>query len=445
MQLQDYWKRLQGDGVGAVLARGAGGSFAISALAAVIVFFSNILIARIIGASQYGIYIYALTWVNLLALLCQLGMRTSLLRFVSVYKVNGQWGLLRGVLGSSVKYSLIASMIIGTTACVFIWLLKDSISEDLFTTFLVALIILPLISVAALRQASLRALKRVVRAEIPDSLVRPILIMAITASMFVYLSGDLNAVDIMQYNLVSAVVAFLLGTYWLVKALPDQVYKTPPAYSEREWLRVSLPLFFMSGMSLLLHKTDIIMIGIYLDSDQVGVYAIATRIAGLMTFGLAAANSIVAPMISELYSTGEYIKLQRLITLAARGIAVFTLVIFLIMSFLGAHLLGVFGDEFVVAYIPLIILLVGQAINALAGSVGYLMSMTGHQVQAAKIVALSATVNIIANFLLIPVYGIVGAAVATAVTTALWNILMFYYVLKTLNINSTVFSRLTNV
>ncbi|MFK5949805.1 MAG: oligosaccharide flippase family protein [Methylococcales bacterium] len=442
MLVQELWKQLQGDGIGALLARGAGGAFSISIIAAVIVFISNILIARFIGVTQYGIYIYALTWINLLALLCQLGMRTSLLRFVSAYRVNGEWGLLRGVLQTSAKYSLLASIIIGATTAVVIWFLKDNISPDQFSTFLVALFILPLISVAALRQASLRALKRVVRAEIPDSLIRPLIIMSLSTLMFVLLQGDLQAVDIMMYNLVAAFVAFTIGTLWLIRALPDEVYKSKPVYSEREWLSVSLPLFFMSGMSLLLHKTDIIMIGIYLDAEQVGVYAIASRIAGLMTFGLSAANAIVAPMISELYSTNQHQKLQRMITLAARGIAFFTLVVFIVMVLLGDFLLGLFGEAFVVAYVPLIVLLVGQAINALAGSVGYLMSMTGHQMQAAKIVGLSAVVNIVANFMLIPVFGIIGAAVATAVTTALWNFLMFYYVLRTLNINSTVLSRL---
>lgn len=436
------WERLQGDGIGAVLARGASSSFAVSVFGAIMAFGTNVLLTRLMGVTQYGIYIYALTWLNLMAMVCHLGMKTSLLRFIPAYNAKQEWGLFRGILGRSVQYVLLASFITGITAAIIVWVLKDRIGADQSTTFWIAFLLLPLLSIATLRQSSLRALKRIIRSDLPDSFFRPLTIAILAGGMFIVSSDNLHATEVMLFNLVGVLIAFLIGTRWLIKALPSQVYQCKPVYSEREWLRVSLPLFFMSGMSLVLHKTDIIMIGVFLDTEQVGIYAIASRVAALMTFGLMAANAIVAPMISELYSTGQHEKLQRMVTLAARGIGVFTLLVFIFLTVFGKFMLSLFGEDFVMGYIPLVILLVGQTVNALAGSVGFLMSMTGHQNQAAKIVGLSAVVNIIANFILIPIMGTLGAAVATAGTTILWNLLMFFYVLKKLNINSTVLARL---
>nr|WP_277879386.1 polysaccharide biosynthesis C-terminal domain-containing protein [Coleofasciculus sp. FACHB-712] len=98
-----------------------------------------------------------------------------------------------------------------------------------------------------------------------------------------------------------------------------------------------------------------------------------------------------------------------------------------------------FGSSFVEGLPALVILTVGQMVNALSGSVGFLMTMTGHQREAALIIGSSAILNVVLNAALIPYLGINGAALSTALTTALWNIIMLVYVNKQLKINSTIF------
>ena len=129
-------------------------------------------------------------------------------------------------------------------------------------------------------------------------------------------------------------------------------------------------------------------------------------------------------------------------TMAARGIFAITVTICIGLVVFGKMLLGLFGAEFTTGYVVLLILLAGQVINAMAGSVGYLMTMTGYQNQAAWIIGMSTLVNVGLNAVLIPKLGIVGAAIATATTTVLWNILMLTFVWRKLNINPTVFARI---
>lgn len=107
-------------------------------------------------------------------------------------------------------------------------------------------------------------------------------------------------------------------------------------------------------------------------------------------------------------------------------------------------LLSLFGSEFTVGYSALVILTVGQLVNALAGSVGFIMTMTGHQREAAWVTFGSTVLNISLNAILIPRFGIEGAATATAFTTALMNIVMFGYVQKRLQLNPTVFTIVGN-
>jgi O-antigen/teichoic acid export membrane protein len=191
-------------------------------------------------------------------------------------------------------------------------------------------------------------------------------------------------------------------------------------------------------MHLILKHTDIIMLGAIRGPDEAGIYSAASRISDLVVFALMAINTILAPMISELYSTGKNKELQRIVTLAAWAIFAFTLMFSIILVVFGKFALSLFGAEFVVTYVPLLILLCGQIVNALAGSVGLIMTMTGHQNQAGAIVAVSAVINIILNALLIPLMGLAGAAISTAFTMVLWNLTMLVYVLRKLGINPTI-------
>jgi O-antigen/teichoic acid export membrane protein len=143
-------------------------------------------------------------------------------------------------------------------------------------------------------------------------------------------------------------------------------------------------------------------------------------------------------MISELYWRGSHAELQRLVRLAAFGVLATAIPALVVLVILGSFVLRLFGPNFDAGYAALVTLCCGQLVNALAGSVGLLMSMTGHQKEAAGIVAVAAVLNVVLNLALIPRFGMVGAAVATATTTALWNLAMLAYVWKNLGVNPTI-------
>ena len=426
--LEDNWTRLQGQGVGAVLARAAGGSFVVMLLGSLLAFGINILLARLLGVSHYGTYVYALTWINLLSLFCKVGMDTSLLRFVPAYNAKGEWSLLRGLLRRSNQYVLITSSLTALFASTVVWLLFDKIGAEQAITLWIAFLILPILGLIAIRGAMLRAFKHVIKAALPESIFQRLIIALFASLFFLFTQQNLQAYQVMVFNLLGTLFALYLSTSWIIKALPEQLLYTEPKYAGREWIKVSLPLFFMSSMSFIIGQTGIIMVGSIMDAEQTGLFAVASRIADLVIFGLMAANTIVAPMISELYSTGQFQKLQKMITLSARGIGTFTLFSSGFLAIFGKDVLGIFGDGFVVGYVILLILLAGQIVNALAGSVGLLMTMTGHQKQAAQILGVIAIINILLNIALIPKMGLIGAAIAAAATTILWNLSMLNYV-----------------
>ncbi len=404
-------------------------------------FGANLVLTRLMGVTEYGVYIYAFTWLNLLVLVCSLGLETSFLRFVPEYNAKGEWGLLRGLLASSQRYVLTASAGVAAVGVLVVWALRPRLSGSEATTFWITLLLIPVVSLTALRASTLRSYKHIVRAGLPAQVVRPLLIAAAAGTFYLLGGRGLTAPTAMLLALTAAVIAFLLATAWQASILPSEVRGTPARRQGELWLRVSLPLLFMAGMHLVLSQADILMLGAIENTAEAGIYAVASRVARFVSLGLVAANAIVAPMISELFNTGRREALQHVLALAARGIFAFTIVVGGIFILFGARLLGLFGPGFVAGYGALVILIAGQAASALAGSVGFLMALTGHHVRAAQIVGASAAINVVLNAVLISTMGMVGAAVATATTVALSNAVMLAYVWRTLHLNPTILSR----
>jgi len=201
-----------------------------------------------------------------------------------------------------------------------------------------------------------------------------------------------------------------------------------------------LPLLIVAGFQIVLSRTDVVMTGAILGAEEVGLYNAAARTGSLVSFVLAAFNAIGAPMISEYWSTGDTDRLEQTVTFIIRWTFWSSLALVLGMFFTGEMVLSLFGDDFVAAYWVLMIVALGQLVNACAGPVGYLMALTGHERVAARVYGITAFINIPLNYTLILYVGLEGAAISTAITMGMWNIWLGYEAKKHTGIN--IFSSL---
>jgi O-antigen/teichoic acid export membrane protein len=168
---------------------------------------------------------------------------------------------------------------------------------------------------------------------------------------------------------------------------------------------------------------------------------VAVSIATLVAFGLQAVTMVVAPHFARLYTQNDMARLQRLVTLSARAILAVALPVVLVLVLFGEPLLRlIFGEEYSGGYTPMAILAGGQLVNAAIGSVGVLLNMTGHERETARGVAIAAAANVALNLLLIPPFGLNGAALATALSMTLWNLVLWQAVRLRLNIDSMAFT-----
>jgi O-antigen/teichoic acid export membrane protein len=187
-----------------------------------------------------------------------------------------------------------------------------------------------------------------------------------------------------------------------------------------------MPLVVMAALTTLLGQLDILMLGTLASARQTGLYSAAVRYATLASFALTASNIIVAPLISELYHTGKLQDLRSLVQFVTRWTALFATAVALIFVFLGRPLLSIFGNEYPAAYGPALVLLIGQVVNAITGPVGYLMVLTGRHVYALIVYLAACVLNVSINVVAIPRLGMYGAAIGTAASIMVANIMMYW-------------------
>ncbi len=421
------------------LIRGAGGSFALKLVATALGFILSIVLARLLGAAGYGTYAYAMALVSLLSVPAKLGLPSLIIRHIAAYQRRSVWALMRGLLLKANQAVLLIAWGLVLLAAVIGWVLADRLPPDGLATFWLALVLLPLVALNALRTATLSGLGYVLLGQLPEALIKPGLFILLAGGSYLLLgAGQVTAVWAMGMQVAASAVAFLVGVVWLVKRLPQAVKETAPAYKTRAWIKSALPLLALASLAAINHETAILMVGAMKGAEAAGVYQVATRGAELVSFVLVAANMALAPVISSLYTAGELQRLQRIVTRSARVVLLGSLPVALSMVIFGRWiLLTVFGPDFVSGATALAILSAAQIINAGIGSVGLLLVMTGHERDTATGVGIAAAINVTLNALLIPVWGIEGAAIATAISVATWNVLLAVWVYRRLGIYTT--------
>ncbi|MCH7873028.1 MAG: oligosaccharide flippase family protein, partial [Planctomycetes bacterium] len=251
-------------------------------------------------------YVYAFTWISVLALVSKLGLDTGLVRFLPAFTVHESWPQMNGILRQSTRLTLVTSLIVASSTGLAIWLFGAELAPELRYTLWLGCLVLPVLALTQLRQAALRGFKRIPRAEIPDRILRPLVMGAIVVILVTVFERHIGATAVMTAHLAALVGTFLIAHHWMARAVPQPARRATPAYETGKWLKTSLPLVFVSAAHLILSQIDVLMVGSLLGSAETGIYAVAARISSFVIFGLIAINAIAAPMISQLHAAGQH-------------------------------------------------------------------------------------------------------------------------------------------
>jgi O-antigen/teichoic acid export membrane protein len=421
------------------LVQGAAGLLLLRVSLACTTFVLNIVLVRWLGATDYGAYAYSLAWLVVLGVPALLGLDQFLVRAVAANKAHSAWWRVRSLVCQASWAAGLTATVLAVLAGTVAWLWIGPSDERILATFWVALLLLPLITLTRVRQAILQGLHHVVVAQLPETVLQPLLQLALLGGGGLVLGSTLTAPGAMGLNVLATTLAFLAGVVLLWRRLPRVPKGTPPSPADWSWLRTSLPLMCFSAVCVLTAEVDLLILGAIQGPQAVGIYSVAVRTAEIVAFVLQAINPALAPHIANLYALGYAPGLQRLITMAARITLGSALPIGLGLILGGSWLLRLlYGPELVQAQMALIILSIAQLVNVGTGSVGLLLTMTGHERDALLCMGISGVLNLVLCLVLIPAWGVQGAAVAAAAGLILWNLLMAVSAYRRLGIQSSV-------
>jgi len=434
MAVLDYKLLLQ-------IRRGAVGNFGLRVTAAVLNMLSGVLLARLLKAEGYGIYAYYLTIISVINVPVMAGLPNLIVRYVASYAVAGKWGLAKGLILRANQVVLMLSIVVAIGMAYAVYGSSGDFSPIELATLLFALPLLPFVALGGIREAILRAFGRPVSALVPEYGVRPTLFVLLLLGAYIFFEKDATPDKVMLFQLSAAATAFIVGVFLILRVQPNELKGVEPDYQTRAWVKSAIPFMLFGGVTILNKRLDVLMVGSFLESSDVGVYQVVVRMTDIALFIIISINSVITPMLAELYERGDQGKLQSILAFVARVSFFSTIPIVILLSLFGVQILElVFGPEFGRGFYSMVILSVGQLIGAALGSGGQLLLMSGNEKSVVFIGWLSLLVNFALNYILIPYIGINGAAIATVVSMVVWNGALAWWCAKIVSVNSTLLS-----
>jgi len=391
----------------------------------------TIYITKSFDASVFGLFSISISVFMIVSVIGRLGLDINLVKYYSISENQENVGLFY----RSVFKSFIASAILSVTIYFFRFQITNELFEvpkpNLVPYLNWILLSIPLWSVTLVCASVSRAQKNIKWFTFISLASRFLFSLIILVLLLNFNDSPIFIAKAHFYGiLITSVIAFLHT------AINFKSIKLKTNISSWAFIQDSLPIMLSSSILILLGWMDTFVLGIYETDANVGVYNVSLKIATLASFTLLAINSILAPKIANSYLNKEEEKYKKLIRFSTKlNFLVSTLVILIIVIF-SKFLLNIFGEEYIAGNIVLFILCFGQMVNSFSGSVGIILQMIGKQKIHQNFVLIALVLNLFLTFILTPIYGGIGAAIATIISMSFWNLASVIYLKKKMNIIS---------
>lgn len=410
-------------------------SFGLKGLAMLATLGGQVILARSMAIETFGIYVSVIASTTVLSVLGGFGMPLAAVRFLPRYQAESDWPLYRGFLRRAIWQTMLSS---AAMAIVFVavYLLVPSLRSTAMAAAIGAPMIL-VVGLTTLGTATLQVLQLPLRGEFLSNIVRPVLISAMVGGL-AFATGRLPAELVLALTGFGSLVALVLIATACWRALPVSLFGDCAETERHAWLASGAAVLVSIGAVAFIERLDIILLGAMIGPAEAGLYSVAARLAVLVSFALASVNALLGPMSAELLAKKDIGALQHILSngvALASGIA---LLLSATLVLLGPFLLGVFGPQFRPAAPALTILVGGQFILTLLGSGAGMLAIAGRNRELIVIIAAAVAADLVLCVLLIPRFGIDGAAVATTAAVLIYGVCFAIAVRRLLGLHVTL-------
>ena len=418
----------------------AGGAFLIRVFSAALVFASQVLFARWMGSFEFGIYVYVFAWVLVIGEFADLGLSPAAQRFIPEYANAKSLALLRGFICHGRWLTVAAATLIGAVCAGLVKLAEPLLASYVVLPLMIACVSLPFYALLQIQDGIARSYNWVQVALMPLYVIRHVVMLAMVGLAYVLGLGT-DAVTVTAFLSLSMALTAIGQTIVLNRRLARTIETGPRATDTRNWFTVAFPMLMVGGFYLLLTHTDIIVLQQFRGPDDVAMYYAASKTVALVSFVYFAVSAAVAHRFTEYHVTGERERLAEFLAdsikwtfwpsaAATTGILLF-----------GKPLLSLFGPAFVAGFPTMVILAVGLLARAAVGPVERLLTNLGQQRACAAVYGFAFLLNLVLCIVLIPPFGIEGAAIATTLALVAESVVLVYVTRTRLGLHAFIWRR----
>ena len=394
----------------------------------------EIIIAKTLDASHYGIYSFGIAVLAAMTLVLTRGTKNTVLKYTPILE-NSSGDIKK--LFRWVRQKLFRSCLLVVPASLCLIPLLAYSNESMNITIYVIMVFLSvLISFTQLYQAYFHGIKDAVRAQLYEDIIKPSLaLLFIVVAIYFFSAARTPTGFIICY----AAAAFIAFAVCLRKVAGHTTGGEPPsAQQASEWEANRKEFFRLAILDFLFKRVDILILSFIISSADVGGYKIAVRVAELTALPLWLSNLYVGPLIAKLYANNDLNQLQKLLSSTTRICFMATLAGLGVFLLIGEPFLLWLGERYATMHGAIIIIMAGCIFSVACGPVEAVLILTGHTRTAFRIQGITAVITMLMLVLLTLLYGAYGAAMAMAGGTVIWNLWMLLIIIKNMKLNTSI-------
>jgi len=398
-------------------------------LAAGLAYVFQIYLAKSLGIENYGIFVTFWTWQVILTHVSVMGFSESAVRFLPRYATRLREDLTYGFMSNGLKFIIVTSVFTALSCGAALYFFGDLLADNMMGSAIVLAVGLPILALELYIEGVARGLGWTLFAVIPGFILRPIIVMGALFAL------GLNGFPLTAELALAATIGVTLVLICLQAIIIKlQVKRVKPKTSlnhrrrlRRYWIYAALPLVVVTGVEELLYWSDIVILGFMMPSESVSVYFAALRCMAIAGFIHYAFMLVFAREFSLANAEGDKTELQNRVHMASTWTFWLTIPAVLVTLAAGPLLLSLFGEEFVSGQTIMLIIGIGLVGKATVGQASNLLIVVGRERLNVLIAGFSLVMNIAISVSMVPMFGIAGAAIGTAVSQILRSVLLYYY------------------
>ena len=395
-----------------------------------LLFMLSLFLTNFYSPEDVGRYDFVRATIMILSGASLIGTNQSIIYYSGVLKSKNSLSFIKNIYYKMVKMTgLICLLFLLAAAMISEQMINELFNKkDAYDLILSTIVALFFYTITMLNIDTLRALDKTIVSELYRNIFRYLPVFVFSIVLF-FAQKQEWLIEVFLGGFLLLFIATTIQTTALFKKFKDKTSKDNQ-FSYTQIFKRSYPMALSAVAYFIMQSVDIIILSAYEGYDKVAYYSIAVKLATVTALALMSVNIVVAPKIAEIYNNNDHGKLNKLIKDSSRIIFSISIPILAILFVFSELMLSFFGENYVLAKDALSILLAAQFFSSICGPGAIYLNMTGKQQKLNKILIAGLFINVILNFVLIPSYGIEGAAIATLISMLFWNSLIVSVIYK---------------